>query len=206
MVRVSVLALLLLTANSAAAQNAGKYNRKIAIGSAAPTFTDLPGIDGKTHSLADFTQDVLVVCITCNHCPVAVAYEDRVNDFARKHATASNAKLGFIAICVNLDEEDRLPKMRERAKEKGFTFPYLHDATQKIGRQFGASVTPEFFVLNKERKVVYMGRMDDNSDARAVKTNYLEPAVAAALQGTAPAIAETRALGCGIPYRRSAGE
>ena len=90
-----------------------------------------------------------------------------------------------MAINVNTIAEDRLPKMKERAEAKGFDFPYLYDDTQKIGKAFGAAFTPEFFVLNRKRQVVYMGGMDDSSNAGQVKNNYLEPAVEAALAGTA---------------------
>jgi peroxiredoxin len=179
---------------------AGKYNRKLNIGDAAPTFAGLPGVDGQSHSLADFKdKDVVVVVVTCNHCPVAVAYEDRIINFAKKHA-GPDSKVALVAINVNNLEADKLPKMKERAQEKGFNFPYLYDESQKVGRDYGASVTPEFFVLNKERKIVYMGAMDD--DMNSPKVNYLEAAVTSALKGDKPAEAETRARGCGVKYER----
>src|SRR5207302_11015687 len=103
---------------------AGKYNKKLNIGDAAPVFSGLEGTDGRSHSLADFKdKDVLVVAVTTNHCPVAMAYEDRLAVFGKKHA-GPDSKVGFIAINVNTGEEDRLPKMTERAKDKGFSFPY----------------------------------------------------------------------------------
>jgi peroxiredoxin len=180
---------------------AGEFNKKLSIGDSAPVFTGLEGVDGKTHSLADLKdKDVVVVCITCNHCPVAVAYEDRIIAFAKKYASGADSKVGMVAINVNKSEADGLPKMKERAKEKGFNFPYLFDPSQKIGRELGASVTPEFFVLNKERKVVYMGALDDNM--RAPKVNYLDAAVTAALEGKKPAKTETRPSGCGVQYER----
>ena len=84
--------------------------------------------------------------------------------------------------------------MKERARAKSYRFPYLYDESQKIGRVYGATVTPEFFVLNKERRVVYMGAMDDNMVPSEVKTQYLLPAVEAALKGAPPARSETRRL------------
>jgi len=105
---------------------------------------------------------------------------------------------------VNNGEADRLPKMQERAKEKGFNFPYLYDASQAIGRQLGATVTPEFYVFNKERKLVYTGAMDDATQPQNAKANYLEPAVDAALKGQPAPTAETRARGCGVQYERKA--
>src|SRR5205085_115261 len=98
-----------------------------------------------------------------------------------------DSKVTVVAINVNNLDEDRLPKMKERAREAGFNFPYLYDPSQKVGRSYGATVSPEFFVLNKERKVVYQGAMDDNIEPKDVKVNYLEPAVEAALKGKAPA-------------------
>jgi peroxiredoxin len=178
---------------------AGKYNKKLNIGDAAPVFSDLPCTDDKTYSLDSFKdKDVVVIAITCNHCPVAVAYEDRIVAFAKKY----EGKVGFIAINVNNIDADKMDKMKERAKEKGFNFPYLYDESQKIGRSLGASVTPEFYVLNKDRKIVYMGAMDDNIKADQVKENYLEPAVDATLKGETPAKAETRAFGCGVQYQK----
>ncbi len=183
------------------AQGGGKFNKKIGIGDPAPVFSGLAGIDGKEHSLSDYaSKDVLVLCITCNHCPVAVAYESRMIDFAKKYSTAPDSKVAFVAINVNNSEADRLPKMIERAKEQGFNFDYLYDPSQKIGRALGATVTPEFYVFNKERKLVYTGAMDDHNSAAGAKTNFLVPAVDAALKGQAAPTAETRARGCGVQY------
>lgn len=178
---------------------AGEFNKKVNIGDAAPTFKELPAADGKSYSLDDFKdKDVLVVAVTCNHCPVAVAYEDRLIDFAKKYATGDDAKVALIAVNVNNMEADRLPKMKERASEKGFNFPYLYDESQELGRALGAAVTPEFFVFDKDRKIVYMGAMDDNQ-SKPTK-NYLAEAVDAALKGDAVPSAETRARGCGVRY------
>jgi len=180
---------------------AGEFNKKLSIGDAAPNFAGLEGVDGKMHALADLKgKDVIVICITCNHCPVAEGYEDRIIDFVKKNCSAADSKIGFVAISVNNLDEDKLPKMKERAKAKGFTFPYIHDPSQKVGINYGASVTPEFFVLNKDRKVVYMGAMDDNQNANKAKTNYLEAAVKAALDGKTPDKAETRPVGCSVKY------
>jgi hypothetical protein len=92
--------------------------------------------------------------------------------------------------------------MKKRAQAKGFNFPYLHDPGQKVGRAYGATVTPEFFVLNRERKVVYMGAMDNNNNPARAQKNYLEPAVEAALRGEKPAPAETAGRGCTIKYEK----
>lgn len=179
---------------------AGEFNKKLKIGDPAPSFSDLEGVDGKKMSLADLKdKEVVVLCITCNHCPVAVAYEDRMNDFAKKYA-GPESKVAFVAISVNNLEADKLPKMKERAKKKGFVFPYLHDPSQKIGRDLGASVTPEFFVFDKDRKVVYMGAFDDNRKPNLVKSKYVIEAVEATLKGSKPKKAETRPVGCSVKY------
>jgi len=182
--------------------SAGEYNQVLSIGDKAPAWTDLPGVDGKKHSLADLKdKDVVVVVFTCNSCPVAEDYENRIIEFATKHAGPED-KVALVAINVNTIEADRLPKMKERAEKKKFPFPYLYDETQAIGRQYGATFTPEFFVLNKAREVVYMGGMDDSSNAEKVTKHYLTPAVEAALAGSRPEVTETVAIGCRVRYAR----
>jgi peroxiredoxin len=198
------LALVVATGLCVGTGQAGQFNKTVNIGDAAPVFTALPGVDGKAHSLSDYKdKDVLVLCITCNHCPVAVAYEDRMIEFAKKHGGPSG-KVAFVAINVNNLDADKLPKMKERAKEKGFNFDYIYDSSQKVGRDLGASVTPEFFIYNKDRKLVYMGAMDDKQQNPT--TNHLEEAVTAALKGEMPKVKETRPRGCGVKYERSAGK
>jgi peroxiredoxin len=176
---------------------AGEFNKKISIGDSAPKFA-AKGTDGKEYTLDSFKdKDVLVICVTCNHCPVAVAYEDRIIDFAKKYA-GKDGKVAFLAVNVNLGEDDLLPKMKERAREKGFTFPYAIDETQRVGRDLGASRTPEFFVFNKDRKLVYQGAMDD--DMAEPKVNYVAAAVEATLKGAKVERAETRVRGCPVQY------
>jgi peroxiredoxin len=182
--------------------NAGEYNPVLNIGDKAPAWEKLPGVDGKMHSLSDLKDTpVVVVVFTCNSCPYAVDYQDRINALAKKHA-GDSAKVKVVAINVNLIEEDSLAKMQERAKEKGFVFPYLFDESQQIANAYGATRTPEFFVLDAERKIVYMGAMDDSSDAAKVTKRYVGPAIEAALSGTAPEVKETVAVGCNIRFAR----
>ncbi len=176
------------------------FAAKLNAGDPAPTFANLEAVDGKKVSLGDFKQEVLVVCITCNHCPVAVAYEDRIIDFVKKHA-APGSKVGFVAINVNNLEQDKLPAMKVRAKDKGFNFPYAYDPSQKIATDLGASVTPEFYVFNKDRKLVYQGALDDDNDPKKATTNYLEMAVKAALDGK-EAPKSTKARGCTVKYEK----
>jgi peroxiredoxin len=177
---------------------AGKYNKKISVGDTAPMFSNLPGTDGKNYSLSDFKdKDAVVIAVTCNDCPVAQSYEDRLIAFAKKYA---DKKVALVAISVSRDEADRLPKMKERAQKKGFTFPYLYDESQQTGRALGASVTPQIYLLDKSRKIVYMGVVDDDQRENKVKTKYLEGALEALLKGDKIAVPETRPSGCSIVY------
>lgn len=181
----------------ASASPAGKFNKTLSIGDAAPTWDELDGADGKKHAFAEFKdKDVLVVVFTCNSCPVAEAYEDRILAFA-----AANPNVGLVAINVNTGKDDALPAMKTRAAKKKFGFPYLYDPTQEIARKYGAKFTPEFFVLNKDRKIAYMGAMDDKSPPGEAKAKHLEAAVKAAADGKKAEVGETSAAaGCGIKF------
>jgi peroxiredoxin len=191
------LSLMLLATRLA---TAGTYNQVLNIGDPAPAWEILPGVDGQPHSLAELKdKPVVVVVFTCNSCPVAVEYEDRINAFAKQHA-GPDGKVALVAINCNKLEADLLPAMQARAKAKGFVFPYLSDVSQKTGRAYGAFRTPEFFVLDRDRKVVYMGAMDGFGETAG--TNYLEAAVTAALAGKTPETTETIARGCAIRYAR----
>ena len=172
----------------------GQYNPVLAPGDPAPTWDALDGVDGKPHAPAEYTADVLVLVFTCNSCPVAVDYEDRLIAFARKHA----GRVQVVAINPNPLPDDRLPAMKRRADKKGFPFPYLSDPTQATAKKYGARYTPEFVVLDKARRVVYLGAMDEKSPPAAAGTPFLELAVTAALAGDEPATAETLARGCRI--------
>lgn len=171
------------------------------IGDPCPVFQGLETTGGKKVSLDDFKQDVLVVCITCNHCPVAIAYEDRLINFCKKHC-GDGSKIGFIAVNVNNIPADKLDKMVERAKEKGFNFTYAYDPSQQIAKKLGARVTPEFFVFNKDRKLAYHGAMDDNMEAGKASKNYLEDACMSSVNGETPKVPTTRPQGCGIAYEK----
>jgi peroxiredoxin len=200
MLRIAISQLLLLALVAPAF--AGKYNAVLNVGDPAPEWTDLPGIDGKKHSLDDLKdKDLVVVVFTCNSCPVASDYEGRILAFSKKFA-GPTGKVGLVAICVNKVPEDQPEKLKERAETRGFDFPYLYDETQAIGKAFGAAFTPEFFVLDRDRKVAYMGGMDDSSLPEMVKTQYLVPAVEALLAGKPIEVAEAPAIGCRVRYAR----
>lgn len=196
----SILLAAALTVCWAFAAAAGTFNKTLSIGDAAPDWKNVEGTDGKKHSLAEFAdKDVLVVCFTCNTCPYAVDYEDRLIGLAKKFAAEGN-RCALVAINANKVKDDLLPAMQERAKAKGFNFPYLHDETQQVARSYGATFTPEFVVLNKDRKVVYLGAMDDSPDGKNVTKRYLEDAIAAALAGRSAPVSETPAVGCAVRY------
>jgi peroxiredoxin len=191
-----------LLALAAAPAGAGKFNKKLNIGDAAPTWDKLEATDGKKYALADFKdKDALVVVFTCNSCIVAQTYEDRLIAFAAE-CNKEGSKVGFVAINVNTGKDDALPAMKERAAKKKFGFTYLYDPSQKTATAFGANFTPECFVLNKDRKVVYMGAFDDkpSGDAKAL---YVADAVKAALAGKpAPAAETSAAAGCKIKFSK----
>jgi peroxiredoxin len=174
------------------------YAAALKIGDAAPKFSAIIGVDDKKHSLADY-QDakIVVVVFTCNHCPVAVAYEDRLVALQKDYQAKG---VQVVAVNVNNLAADRLDKMKQRAKQKGFNFPYLYDKTQKIGHDYGATVTPHVFVLDKDRKLVYVGAVDDSMAADEVKSHSLRDAIDALLAGEKPPKEVTKQFGCGIKY------
>ncbi len=197
MTRLLALAALLAFALPA---SAGKYNKTLKVGQPAPFYAGLPGTDRKVHGMADLKdKDVIVVVFTCPSCTVAQEYEDRLVAFAAAHA-GKDSKVAVVAINPNTGPEDDMLKMDERVSKKKYPFLYLLDPTQEIARKYGANYTPEFFVLDKERKVVYMGALDDKPPPAEPGAKYVEDAVAAALAGKPAAVGETLARGCRVRY------
>lgn len=175
-----------------------EFNEVLKIGGAAPAWIDLPGTDGKKHSLAELREKkAVVVVFTCNSCPVAKDYEDRIIELANKHK-----EVAFVAINVNRVADDSIEKMMERAKSKSYPYAYLYDESQQIAKQYGANFTPEFFVLDQDRKIAYMGSLDDSTVAKQVKRTYVSNAIQAVLAGTKPEVTETLTRGCRIRYAR----
>jgi len=172
------------------------------VGHKADDFS-LKNVDGQMVSMADYPDAKgFIVIFTCNHCPYSIAYEDRIIALDKKYKS-----LGYPVIAINPNDasivpDDSYPKMVERAKEKGFSFPYLHDETQEVYRKYGATRTPHVFVLQKEKKalrVEYIGAIDDNTrDAEQVTKRYVEDAVDALLAGKTPEVTFTKAIGCTI--------
>ncbi len=172
------------------------------IGDIATDFK-LENIDGSMVSLSDFNEAKgFIVTFTCNTCPYAVAYEDRIEALNKKYASKGYPVIAIMPNNTDVKPGDNMEAMQKRAKEKGFTFPYLIDKGQKIYPQYGATKTPHVYVLQKTKKgniVKYIGAIDDNfQDANAVKTKYVEDAVNALLSGNEIKVKETKAIGCTI--------
>lgn len=180
----------------------GTLNDGYAVGDTASDFS-LRNIDGKMVSLSDYKEAKGILLIfTCNTCPYAVAYEDRIIALDKKY---KDKGVPVIAINPNnpqVQPGDSFEKMQQRAREKGFTFPYLLDEGQEVYPRYGATRTPHVFLLENTAEghiVRYIGTIDDNyQDAGAVETRYVEDAVDAMLQGKKIEVPTTRAIGCSI--------
>lgn len=169
----------------------------------------LKNVDGKMVAFADFKDEKgLIVIFTCNTCPYAVAYEQRIIELDKKYRS-----MGYPVVAINPNDVNRQPgdsfeAMQQRAKEKGYTFPYLHDETQEIAKQFGATRTPHVYLLKKNNagnfRVAFIGSIDDNyDDPAAVEQHFLEDAIRAVDAGQAPDPAKVKAIGCTIKWRQS---
>lgn len=168
----------------------------------APDFR-LLATDGRSYSLADFQNaGVLVIAFTCNHCPYVVKSEERILAFDRDYKTK-----GVQLVCINSNAEttyqdDDFPHMVERARERGFTFPYLHDESQEVALAFGALRTPHYFVFDGKRKLRYTGRMDDNPRNPGLETTQeLRDAVDALLSGKEVEVPLSNPIGCNVKWR-----
>lgn len=170
------------------------------------TATDfkLKNVDGKMVSLADYKDAKgYVVIFTCNHCPFAVAYEDRIIALHNKYSAQ-----GYQVIAINpndpvVSEGDSFEGMQTRAKEKSFTFPYLFDEGQKVFPSYGATRTPHVYLLDKNKVVKYIGAIDDNvNEPNNVKEKYLENAIEALKAGKEITTSYTKAVGCSIKVKK----
>ncbi len=192
---------LLISVPSVPFAEAGKYNPVLDVGDAAPPWKGLPGVDGKSHSLADLKDAAAVVLVfTCNSCPYAVDYEQRTMALTKEFA---DRRVAVVAVNVNKIPADNLAAMKERASAQQFNFPYLFDASQQIAKDYGATYTPEYFVLDGQRKIAYMGALDDSPDEAKVSRRHVAAALEAVLAGQQPKLAETVAIGCRIRIERS---
>jgi peroxiredoxin len=186
------------------------YGETLEIGSPAPAF-QLPGVDGKTYSLESFRDaQVLVVVFTCNHCPTAQAYEGRIQQLA---ADYRDKKVALVAIspndpqAVRLDElgysdlSDSFDDMKIRAKDRGFRFPYLYDGeNQKVSRLYGPVATPHVFVFDRERKLRFVGRIDNSEVPEQATSHDTRNAIEALLAGKPVPVEKTKTFGCSIKW------
>jgi peroxiredoxin len=180
------------------------------IGEPAPDFS-LPGVDGKTYTLDDFKADILVIIFTCDHCPTAQTYEDRIIKLVDQY---KDKGVDFVAISPNdplsvrLDEMgytdlgDDFEDMKIRAAYKGFNFPYLYDGeTEETSKKYGPVATPHVFIFDKERKLRYVGRVDDSEEGITPDTKYdMRDALDALLAGKIPVTQSTKTFGCSIKW------
>ena len=188
------------------AENVEKVQKEVVngyqVGDIVKDFS-LKNVDGKMVSMADFSDAKgFIITFTCNTCPYSVAYEDRLIALDKKYASQ-----GYPVIAINPNSpearpDDSFEAMQTRAKEKGFTFPYIFDDGQKVYPVFGATRTPHMYIVAKTPKghqVKYIGAIDDNyKDAAAVTKRYVEDAVDALLAGKEVEVTTTKAIGCSI--------
>ena len=167
----------------------------------------LKNVDGKMVALADYPKAKgFIVIFTCNHCPFAQAYEERIKELDKKYAS-----LGYPVIAINPNDKEIVPDdsyeaMQERAKDKKYTFAYLYDESQAVAKSFGATRTPHIYILSKEKQglvVKYIGAIDDNTDdPSAVKTKYVENAMQEMMNGKEVSQNFTKAVGCTIKWKK----
>ncbi len=182
----------------------------LALGSKAPDFT-LPGVDGRDHALKDFAAaKALVVVFTCNHCPTAQYYEERLKNLVTDY---KDKGVALVAISPNdpksvrLDElgwsdlSDSLAEMKLRANERKFDFPYLYDGdSEVVSRSYGPVATPHVFVFDQARVLRYVGAIDDSERPQHVKKHYVREALDALLAGKEPPVSKTKVVGCSVKW------
>jgi peroxiredoxin len=170
---------------------------RLAPGDPAPAF-ELEGVDGRAHSLEDYDGQPVAVVFSCCHCPYVVAWEDRLNAIARDY----DSRAGLVAINSNAGYlGDSFEDMQQRSSEKGFVFPFLYDETQEVASAYGAARTPEVFLFDADRRLVYHGAPDsDHTDPDGAEP-FLRSALDAILTGDEPGTEETPAVGCTIKWR-----
>jgi hypothetical protein len=189
---------------------AGKFNTKLGIGDKAPAIAGIKAAEGDkdaTINLADVKEDVVVVVFLANHCPMVVNNEDRLVDVAKSYKGKS---VKFVGVCCSADcgdesDVDAIPAIKTKFKEGKYAGNTIYgvDPSGKIGKAYGATKTPEFFVLDKARTVKYMGAMDDSpADANKVSKTHLKLAIDAVLNNETVEVTETKSVGCGISYKR----
>ncbi|MDZ4696793.1 MAG: redoxin family protein [Deltaproteobacteria bacterium] len=206
-----------LALSTAARADDGHAFPTLPVGSTAPDFS-LPGVDGKNHTLKEFASaKVLAIVFTTNHCPTSQAYEDRLKKIAKDYQ-----KKGVTLVAISpsdpagvrpdelgyTDLDDNLESMKIRARDRKFNFPYLYagDKYQGMAKAYGPTATPHAFVFDAERKLRYVGRIDDSERVNKVKTHDLRNAIDALLAGKPVAVAQNKAFGCSTKWAEKSGE
>ncbi|MGK0237209.1 MAG: peroxiredoxin [Candidatus Pelagisphaera sp.] len=206
--KLFILPIFTLLAISAKA--ADEYPDTLTLGATAPDFT-LPGVDSRDWSLSDFDEaKLLLVVFTCNHCPTAQYYEERIKDLATDY---KDKGVALVAISPNdpasvrLDElgwavrGDSFDEMKAHAINRGFNFPYLYDGeNEEVSKQYGPAVTPHAFLFDADRKLRYVGAIDDSERIQHVTAHFLRNALDALLDGRQPEVAETKVVGCSVKW------
>jgi len=176
----------------------------IALGDVSPGLA-LPDTNGRTWTVGPVSggeSQAVVIVFTCNHCPYALAWHDRIVDAARDYADR-----GVRFLAINSNDAERYPRdsyqaMQERVARERWPLPYLHDETQEVARSFGARTTPDLFVLDAAGVVRYRGAPDADHDDPSQRAAWLRDALDAVLAGREPERAETEPVGCSIKWRR----
>lgn len=188
----------------------GQYNAVVDIGAPLPSFSKLPATDGSALSSNDLHEDAVVLVFLANHCPWVNGMD---GDLVKLVDEFKGKSVRFVGVALNHRQDDRLPAMKEHAKNKGYNFTYVYDEGQNLGRALGATRTPEYFVFNKNRRLVYMGAIHD-SPAHTTRGGevlytrgdptqfYVRDAIVETLAGRPVQIKETRAQGCTIEYEK----
>lgn len=183
---------------------ASKRENGLSPGATAPAFT-LPATDGTEHSLPAAGESAAsVVVFTCNHCPYALAWHERILNAARDYA---GRDVRFFAINGNDAQRypaDSFDAMKERVKAESWPFPYLRDESQEVARTYDAQTTPDLYVFDGDLKLVYSGAPDADFDDPAQNAAWLRDALDAVLAGGDPDPAETKPVGCSVKWRQAA--
>lgn len=190
---------------------AGQFNKVANIGDPMPAFSDLPATDGGMYSSTDLRESVVVLVFLANHCPWVRGSEA---DLIKLADEFKGKDVRIIGVSVNHREDDRLEAMKERAAKAGYNFTYVFDESQQLGRKLGATRTPEYFVFDKKKRLVYTGLLHNSpaamrSDGTINYTKgepsefYVRDAIEAVLTGFPVRIQETPAQGCSVEYEKA---
>ncbi|MGB3564657.1 MAG: thioredoxin family protein [Thermoanaerobaculia bacterium] len=208
--KTAVVVVLLVIVSAPGALVAGEYNAVLDIGAPMPGFASLPATDGSKLSSSDLDEEVVILVFLANHCPWVKGMD---GDLVNLVDSFEGKDVRVVGVSVNHREEDRLPAMVKHAANASYNFTYVFDESQELGRQLGATRTPEYFVFDEDRKLVYMGLLHNSPAAKRRDGNinytqgeptdfYVSDAVAEVLAGKSVSVAETRAHGCSVEYEQ----